>query len=104
MNIFTFECESCMPCQQPDWQSSLISLLLPCHSWQLHDSAVEMKRRDFLAGNWAPYLERALACKPSYNEPTNGAEVVAKHLIAAMVRGWKWSGYCGVTQGGLHAL
>jgi galactokinase len=48
---------------------------------ELHDSAVEMKRRDFLAGNWAPYLEAAVALKPSYNYPTNGADVVAEEVI-----------------------
>lgn len=48
---------------------------------ELSDAAVEMKRRDFLAGNWAPYLERAVALNPIYPEPTNGAEVVATELI-----------------------
>ncbi len=47
---------------------------------ELHESAVEMKRRDFLAGNWAPYLEAAVALKPNYSEPTNGADVVAEEV------------------------
>ena len=33
---------------------------------ELHGAAVEMKRRDFLAGNWAPYLEAAAALTPTY--------------------------------------
>ncbi len=48
---------------------------------ELHDSAVEMKRRDFLAGNWAPYLEAAVALKPNYSYPTNGADVVAEEVV-----------------------
>jgi hypothetical protein len=47
---------------------------------EVNDAAVEMKRRDFLNGNWAPYLERALACKPCYALATNGAQVVAQLL------------------------
>ena len=48
---------------------------------ELNDSAVEMKRRDFISGNWTPYLERAAALTPRYSEPTNGADVVAAELI-----------------------
>jgi len=48
---------------------------------EVHDSAVEMKRRDFLAGNWAPYLEAALALRPNYSYPTNGADVVAEEVL-----------------------
>ena len=48
---------------------------------EVSGAAVEMKRRDFLAGNWGPYLERAQALRPSYTQPTNGAEVVAAELI-----------------------
>lgn len=50
---------------------------------EIHDSAVEMKRRDFLSGNWAPYLERAVALHPCYDAPTNGASVVADLLAEA---------------------
>jgi L-arabinokinase len=48
---------------------------------EVHESAVEMKRRDFLAGNWAPYLQAAVTLKPNYNYPTNGADVVAEEVI-----------------------
>lgn len=40
------------------------------------------------AGNWAPYLESALALRPSYPYPTNGAEVVAALLERAAYE-WK---------------
>lgn len=33
---------------------------------EAHECAVEMKRRDFLAGNWAPYLEAAARLRPHY--------------------------------------
>ncbi|WIA12875.1 hypothetical protein OEZ85_006496 [Tetradesmus obliquus] len=47
---------------------------------ELHGAAVEMKRRDFLEGHWGPYLQRACSLNVRYNEPTNGAEVVAARL------------------------
>ena len=42
---------------------------------QHHECGVEMIRRDFLTGRWAPYLEKALNITPSYDEPLNGGEV-----------------------------
>eukprot|EP00898_Chlorokybus_atmophyticus_P005965 jgi/Chlat1/636/Chrsp103S00005 len=48
---------------------------------ETHNCAVEMSRRDFFAGNWHPYLDRALKLKPMYSEPVDGGQVVAKTLI-----------------------
>lgn len=45
---------------------------------EYHQCGVEMIRRDFLTGCWSPYLEKALKIVPSYEEPLNGGEVVAK--------------------------
>jgi len=67
---------------------------------QLHDAAVEMKRRDFLAGNWSPYLQRALALSPHYDEPTNGAEVVAG-LLEHTAREFKAGNLPPTSPGGL---
>lgn len=50
---------------------------------EVHDAAVEMKRRDFLSGNWAPYLQRALRLRPKYAGPTDGAATVAE-IIQSM--------------------
>lgn len=33
---------------------------------EIHGAAVEIKRRDFLAGHWAPYLQRATTLRPHY--------------------------------------
>lgn len=33
---------------------------------ELHNAAVEMKRRDFFEGHWGPYLLRAAALRVSY--------------------------------------
>ncbi|BDA43718.1 probable galactokinase at C-terminar half [Coccomyxa sp. Obi] len=50
---------------------------------QLHGAAVEIRRRDFLEGTWAPFLLHAAELNFSYDGPTNGAEVVASKLEAA---------------------
>lgn len=47
---------------------------------EYHQCGVEMIRRDFLTGRWSPYLEKALEIMPSYEEPLNGGEVVARIL------------------------
>ncbi|XP_024537180.1 L-arabinokinase isoform X2 [Selaginella moellendorffii] len=44
---------------------------------------VEMIRRDFLSGQWEPYLQRALQMKPCYDLPLNGGETVARILEGA---------------------
>jgi galactokinase len=59
---------------------------------EVHGAAVEIRRRDFLAGNWAPYLERALSLGPiRYDQPTDGAQVVAR-LLGEAVEEWRRSG------------
>lgn len=35
---------------------------------QLHSAAMEMRRRDFLSGNWAAHITRASQLKPSYRQ------------------------------------
>ena len=35
---------------------------------QLHSAAVEMRRRDFLAGNWAVHILQASELKPAYRQ------------------------------------
>ncbi|BBM97512.1 hypothetical protein Mp_1g06320 [Marchantia polymorpha subsp. ruderalis] len=47
--------------------------------------AVEMNRRDFFSGRWAPYLGRARELKPRFDGPVNGGEVVARILQDAAV-------------------
>ncbi|KAL3147999.1 hypothetical protein ABBQ38_014294 [Trebouxia sp. C0009 RCD-2024] len=47
---------------------------------EVHGLGVEMNRRDFLAGNWAPFLLKTLTMESHFNEATNGAEVVARML------------------------
>ncbi|KAA6425950.1 MAG: Arabinose kinase isoform 1 [Trebouxia sp. A1-2] len=47
---------------------------------EVHGLGVEMKRRDFLSGNWAPFLLKTLTMESNFNEATNGAEVVARML------------------------
>ncbi|GAB4816629.1 hypothetical protein N2152v2_003675 [Parachlorella kessleri] len=66
---------------------------------QVHNAAVEMRRRDFVSGQWAPYLQRAKALKPCYREPTNGAEVVAG-LLEEAAREWRQQGQRPQQQGG----
>ena len=59
---------------------------------EVHCAAVEIRRRDFLAGNWAPYLERALSLGPiRYDQPTDGAQVVAR-LLGEAVEEWRRNG------------
>lgn len=59
---------------------------------EVHGAAVEIRRRDFLAGNWAPYLERALSlCPIGYDQPTDGAQVVAR-LLGEAVEEWRRNG------------
>ncbi|XP_052200216.1 L-arabinokinase-like [Diospyros lotus] len=41
---------------------------------------VEMVRRDFLTGQWSPYLKRAVSLKPCYEGGFNGGEVAA-HIL-----------------------
>lgn len=54
---------------------------------EVHDAAVEMKRRDFVSGNWAPYLRRALELRPKYSGSTDGAATVAQLIQStALVR------------------
>ena len=51
---------------------------MACVNWELlqyYRGGVEMNRRDFLSGRWAPYLERALVIKPCYNGALNGGQV-----------------------------
>ena len=51
---------------------------MTCVNWeflQFYRGGVEMNRRDFLSGRWAPYLERALVIKPCYNGALNGGQV-----------------------------
>ncbi|KAL2652701.1 hypothetical protein R1flu_020829 [Riccia fluitans] len=43
-------------------------------------AGVEMPRRDFFSGRWAPYLQRAQALKPRFNAEINGGQVVAQIL------------------------
>eukprot|EP00850_Spirogloea_muscicola_P015687 SM000122S25794 [mRNA] locus=s122:376915:386453:+ [translate_table: standard] len=50
---------------------------------EFYRCGVEMRRRDFFDGTWAPYLSRALTIKPCYNGPLDGGKVVAKFLEAA---------------------
>ncbi|XP_051114126.1 L-arabinokinase-like [Andrographis paniculata] len=45
-----------------------------------YQCGVEIIRRDFLSGRWAPYIERAVTLKPCYDANVNGGEVVAKIL------------------------
>ena len=33
---------------------------------EIHDMAVEIKKRDFLQGNWQPFLLKALKLKPNF--------------------------------------
>ncbi|KAL0052130.1 hypothetical protein WJX82_008344 [Trebouxia sp. C0006] len=47
---------------------------------EVHGLGMEMKRRDFLSGNWAPFLSKTLTMESNFNEATNGAEVVARML------------------------
>lgn len=53
---------------------------------ECHQCGVEMIRRDFLTGCWSPYLEKALKIVPSYKEPLNGGEVIAK-IVEDMASG-----------------
>lgn len=46
--------------------------------YQYYQSGVEMIRRDLLTGHWAPYLERAITLRPSYEGGTNGGEVLSR--------------------------
>eukprot|EP00850_Spirogloea_muscicola_P015467 SM000118S25610 [mRNA] locus=s118:402012:411493:+ [translate_table: standard] len=50
---------------------------------EFYRCGVEMRRRDFFDGTWAPYLSRALTIKPCYNGPLDGGKVVANILQAA---------------------
>ncbi|XP_016515523.2 L-arabinokinase isoform X1 [Nicotiana tabacum] len=45
-----------------------------------YQAGVEMIRRDLLTGRWAPYIQRAVALKPSYDGGANGGEVAARLL------------------------
>ncbi|XP_020691925.1 L-arabinokinase isoform X2 [Dendrobium catenatum] len=47
---------------------------------EYYEGGVEMIRRDFLAGQWIPYLSRALMLHPCYDGGINGGEVVAQLL------------------------
>lgn len=47
---------------------------------EYYQSGVEMIRRDLLTGHWAPYLERAITLRPSYEGGTNGGEIAARIL------------------------
>ncbi|KAK9833328.1 hypothetical protein WJX81_006760, partial [Elliptochloris bilobata] len=47
---------------------------------QLHGRGVEIRRRDFLEGTWAPFLLQAATLRFCYPGPTNGGEVVAQRL------------------------
>jgi hypothetical protein len=35
---------------------------------QLHGAALEMRRRDFLSGNWAAHILRAAQLRPGYRQ------------------------------------
>lgn len=59
---------------------------------EVYDAAVEIRRRDFLSGNWQPYLERALLLNPCYDQALNGASVVAD-LLVDTVRDYYNTGY-----------
>uniref|UniRef100_A0ACD5UIC4 Uncharacterized protein n=1 Tax=Avena sativa TaxID=4498 RepID=A0ACD5UIC4_AVESA len=45
-----------------------------------YQNSIEMIRRDFLAGNWKPYLVRALTLQPCYDGAINGGQVAARTL------------------------
>ncbi|KAL6603262.1 hypothetical protein ACP70R_043623 [Stipagrostis hirtigluma subsp. patula] len=45
-----------------------------------YQGCIEMTRRDFLTGNWKPYLLHAITLEPCYNGPINGGEVAAQIL------------------------
>ncbi|KAJ6819094.1 L-arabinokinase isoform X1 [Iris pallida] len=47
---------------------------------EYYQGGVEMIRRDFLTGHWAPYLERALELSPCYEGGINGGQVAARIL------------------------
>ncbi|XP_059634505.1 L-arabinokinase-like [Cornus florida] len=47
---------------------------------EYYEGGVEMIRRDFLTGNWAPYLMRAVSLKPCYEGGINGSEMAARVL------------------------
>lgn len=53
---------------------------------ELHECSVEMARRDFFAGHWQPYLERAVALRPRYERATDGG-VAAAEAIVRVARG-----------------
>ncbi|CAM6019006.1 unnamed protein product [Sphagnum balticum] len=44
---------------------------------EFYKGVVEMNRRDFLSGQWVPYLEHALVIRPNFSGPVNGSEVAA---------------------------
>lgn len=45
------------------------------YATQHYQAGVEMIRRDLLIGHWAPYIQCAVALKPSYDGGANGGEV-----------------------------
>ncbi|KAG0616552.1 hypothetical protein M758_5G124600 [Ceratodon purpureus] len=47
---------------------------------EFYRGGVEMNRRDFMSGRWAPYLERALIIRPCFNGSLNGGKVAASLL------------------------
>ena len=49
---------------------------------EVNGASVEMPRRDFFAGRWAPYLEAALRLRVQYKGALNGAEMVADAVEA----------------------
>ncbi|KAK9803166.1 hypothetical protein WJX72_006956 [[Myrmecia] bisecta] len=55
---------------------------------EMHGLGIEMKPRDFLEGNWGPFLEAALAARSAYSDATNGAEAGSVRLRDAIVWGY----------------
>lgn len=49
---------------------------------QLHGAAVEMRRRDFLAGNWAAHILQASQLRPAYRQ----AEAAGQLFVEAIAR------------------
>ncbi|XP_010256451.1 PREDICTED: L-arabinokinase-like isoform X2 [Nelumbo nucifera] len=45
-----------------------------------YQGGIEVTRRDFLTGHWAPYLKRSISLKPCYEGGINGGEVTARIL------------------------
>ena len=49
---------------------------------QLHSAAVEMRRRDFLAGNWAAHILLASKLRPAYRQ----ADAAGQLFVEAIAR------------------